>query len=197
MTQPTVTTHPNAELMSAAREVLERASLVDLSEEETATAMQALGAINDLLGTPTRERLLRRPFDAVQRERDRGRDARWVPTGFNPFYPQPVMRFEADRVVAHWRSSAFDEGPPNSVHGGISAFLIDVVAGVMIQALGIRAVTAQLDVKYRQRLPLDADVEIIAHLAEVDGRKHWVDAEIVHDGTTAVTARGLFVTIDV
>lgn len=194
---PTVNTHPNSELMWAARGVLERAALVDLPAERTAEVMAALAAVHDLLGEPERERLLRRPFDAVRKERERGADARWFPTGFNPVYPQPIMRFEDDRVVANWRSSAFEEGPPNSVHGGISAFLIDVVAGVMIQALGIRAVTAQLDMKYRHRLPLDAEIEIVARLAEVDGRKHWVDAEITHDGVKGVTARGLFITIDV
>ncbi|MGF3052730.1 PaaI family thioesterase [Microbacterium sp. YY-03] len=197
MTAPTVNTHPYSALMSAARDLLERASLVDISEQKSAEVIEAIEAVHDLLGEPSRERLLRRPFDAVQRERERGAEGRWFPTGFNPVYPQPVMRFEDDRVIANWRSSAFEEGPPNSVHGGISAFLIDVVAGVMIQALGIRAVTAQLDMKYRQRLPLDADIEIVARLSEVDGRKHWVDAEIIHDGVKAVTARGLFITIDV
>ncbi len=197
MTQPTVTSHPNSTLMTAARSVLERAALVDLSEEQSAEVVAALAAVTELLGEPQRERLLRRPFSAVQEARDSDPGARWIPTGFNPVYPQPQMRFEADRVVATWRSSAFDEGPPNNVHGGISAFLIDVVAGVMIQALGIRAVTAQLDLRYRDRIPLDADVEIMACVAEVDGRKHWVDAEITHNGVKAVTARGLFITVDV
>ena len=181
-------------IVRAARALLEQAALVDLDEEATRDALAAMQSVSAVLGPPTRERLHRRPFDAV--EVARREDQPWNPTGFNPVYAQPIMRFHGDDVTADWTSTAFDEGPINSVHGGISAFLIDVVAGVMIQALGICAVTAQLDLTYRRRIPIGAQVQITARLAEIDGRKHTVAAEILLDGAVAVSARGLFIAVD-
>ena len=92
--------------------------------------------------------------------------------------------------------NALNEGPRDSVHGGISAFLMDCLLGVLVQATGILCVTGTLDVRYLRRTPLDEPVVLTARITSMDGRKIHTQGEISHGGTRTVEAKGLFITIE-
>ena len=91
------------------------------------------------------------------------------------------------------------EGPPGSVHGGVSAMILDHLMGETASARHTRVtVTGTLTLRYVQPLPL-GPVRMEARIAEVDGRKVTVTAWIAADepdeadGSPAVEARGLFI----
>ncbi len=91
--------------------------------------------------------------------------------------------------------NALHEGPPDSVHGGTSAFLMDCMLGVLVQATGIPAVTGTLDVRYLRRTPLDQPVTLGARIVRRQGRKLTTEGWIEHDGVRTVEAVGVFITV--
>lgn len=91
--------------------------------------------------------------------------------------------------------NALNEGPRDSVHGGISAFLMDCLLGVLVQATGIPCVTGTLDVRYLRRTPLDETVVLSARISSRDGRKIYTEGDISHGEHRTVEARGLFVAV--
>ena len=62
-------------------------------------------------------------------------------------------------------------GPPERVHGGIQALIIDEVMGALNRMRGRQAFTAYLKVDYRGPAPLGVPVIFRAWLDSVDGRK--------------------------
>ena len=90
---------------------------------------------------------------------------------------------------------ALHEGPTDAVHGGIIAFLMDCVLGVLVQATGTMSVTGTLDVRYLRRTPLDEPVVLGARVLRRDGRKISVEGWIQHGGTRTVSSRGLFIAV--
>ena len=66
------------------------------------------------------------------------------------------------------------EGPPGSVHGGCTATFADAALGICaFKHLRRAAVTANLDVNYRRRIPLGSTcaVEVLVDLERSAGRK--------------------------
>ena len=62
-------------------------------------------------------------------------------------------------------------GPPERVHGGIQALIIDEVMGALNRMRGRQAFTASLKVDYRGPAPLGVPITFRAWLDSVDGRK--------------------------
>ena len=62
-------------------------------------------------------------------------------------------------------------GPPERVHGGIQALIIDEVMGALNRMRGRQAFTAYLKVDYRGPAPLGVPITFRAWLDSVDGRK--------------------------
>ena len=62
-------------------------------------------------------------------------------------------------------------GPPERVHGGIQALIIDEVMGALNRMRGRQAFTAYLKVDYRGPAPLGVPFTFRAWLDSVDGRK--------------------------
>lgn len=183
----------NEPLLSAVRAFNEAAALADADPAVTSQVLEHLSRAQNLL-TSERRRLHRLPFEgpAVLREQGGGS---WETGSFSTTQPRLRLTLVDDEVHGDWRSGPLDEGPPNMVHGGISAYLLDMVSGILVQSLGVRAVTAELTIKYRRPVPLEADLELRAKLSSVDGRKYFVHGEIIVDGAISVESRGLFITI--
>ncbi|WP_183093506.1 PaaI family thioesterase [Nocardioides stalactiti] len=88
------------------------------------------------------------------------------------------------------------EGPPGSVHGGVSAMVLDHLMGETASARHSRVtVTGTLSLRYVQPLPL-GPVRMAARIAEEAGRKvtvtAWISADTA-DATPSVEATGLFI----
>ena len=88
------------------------------------------------------------------------------------------------------------EGPPGSVHGGVSAMVLDHLMGETASAQHTRVtVTGTLTLRYVQPLPL-GPVRMAAQVTEESGRKVTVTAWIAadnDDATPSVEATGLFI----
>ncbi|MFI0479121.1 PaaI family thioesterase [Actinomadura sp. 9N215] len=85
------------------------------------------------------------------------------------------------------------QGPPSSVHGGVSALLLDHTLGVANGWAGTSGVTAGLTLRYHRLTPLFRPLTITARQLSVDGRKIRTVGAIRADGEDCVTAEGLFI----
>lgn len=73
-------------------------------------------------------------------------------------------------------------GPPGTVHGGIQAALLDEVMGMAAsasQAEEALAVTAELRMKYRRPVPVEATLLVRGRLVRAEERNLFVSGEIL------------------
>lgn len=116
----------------------------------------------------------------------------------NAFAPPVRLVWGDDGVVRSALTlGAPYEGPPGSVHGGVSALLLDHLMGETASAAHTRlTVTGTLTLRYVRPLPL-GPVRMQARVSEESGRKITVTASIGPDDDAddapAVEAHGLFI----
>eukprot|EP01025_Chloroclados_australasicus_P067079 TRINITY_DN9272_c0_g1_i6.p2 TRINITY_DN9272_c0_g1~~TRINITY_DN9272_c0_g1_i6.p2 ORF type:complete len:271 (-),score=15.06 TRINITY_DN9272_c0_g1_i6:414-1226(-) len=94
-------------------------------------------------------------------------------------------------------------GYPGTVHGGMSAAVLDEVFGGLYVCmfgrgnLGVRPpyFTAKLEVNYIKKVPVDSVLLIEAQVDEIEGRKLWMSASVRDqlNGKEFVQSRALFV----
>lgn len=86
------------------------------------------------------------------------------------------------------------QGPPEYVHGGASAAVLDEAMGAAVWKSGYAVVAVNLEINYKQPVPLGQPVVITARIAEVHPRKILTTSEMrLADGSVAVTGRGIYV----
>ncbi|RSN63774.1 MULTISPECIES: PaaI family thioesterase [Actinomadura] len=85
------------------------------------------------------------------------------------------------------------QGPPSSVHGGVSSLLLDHTLGVANGWAGASGMTAELTLRYHRLTPLFEPLTVSARQVSVDGRKIRTVGAIRHNGRDCVTAEGLFI----
>ena len=86
------------------------------------------------------------------------------------------------------------EGPPDLVHGGVCALILDHILGSAGGAAGRPGMTATLELRYRRPTPLHRPLVARAWVDHADGRKTTVHGEIARaDGRVTVEASGLFI----
>ena len=112
----------------------------------------------------------------------------------NPFAPPlKVQKTEDGTAFAAFRLGAAYEGPPDLVHGGVSALILDQMLGEAAAAGGAPGMTGRLNLTYRRPTPL-GDLSAKAWIHEVDGHKTTVRGHIMApDGEPTVEAEGLFI----
>lgn len=84
------------------------------------------------------------------------------------------------------------EGPPGSVHGGISALLLDQLLGHAIAAADQPGMTVELTVRYRKPTPYGVPLTLRARRTTSTGRLVEATGEILADGVAVVEAHGRF-----
>ncbi|KAL6752161.1 HotDog domain-containing protein [Haematococcus lacustris] len=116
---------------------------------------------------------------------------------FRCFYDKKAKQFHS--VVQLGKDVC---GFPQTVHGGLTAAIIDETFGGLgvclwkTGALGVRppAYTARLEVDYKKKLPAGSLILVSTHLERVSGRKVWMTAQVSNgQGQVFATARALFV----
>ena len=182
---------PNSQLLDAVRLLSKEAALSDLSEGATTEVVAAIEQVRALLN-PIRARLPRKRFEAPQEAR-KIEGGPWVAGDFNPVVPQLPLEFSENEVTCTWTAGPLDEGPPGFLHGGLSAYILDVLSGVLVQSLGLRAVTGTLNLRYHRAVPLDEQLFMNARVERMDGRKVFVKGEIAFQGKSAIESDGLFI----
>lgn len=85
------------------------------------------------------------------------------------------------------------QGPPDRVHGGVVALIVDELMGAVNRVIGRRAFTARLAVDLRAAAPIGTELRFRAWRHEVDGRKITIRAEGHSDEGLFVEADALFI----
>lgn len=70
------------------------------------------------------------------------------------------------------------EGPPGHAHGGSIAAVLDEVLGLAAWAAGHKIVVGNLNISFRQLLPIQTVVQVNTSLVSVEGRKVLVHGEL-------------------
>ncbi len=97
-------------------------------------------------------------------------------------------------IFAEFSFSSAHQGPPDHVHGGASAAVLDEAMGAAVWIAGLPVVAARLEVDYKRPLPLGQLVSIRARIGEKHTRKVLTSAEIyLSNGEVAVRGKGIYV----
>lgn len=112
----------------------------------------------------------------------------------NPLAP-PLsrIRVDVDGMRAEVTFTAVHEGPPERVHGGWVAAVLDHAVGRAVAAAGHPAMTASLTVDYHEGTPYGVPLEVEARFTGRDGRKVYAIANISSGGTITATASAILV----
>lgn len=184
-----------AELTEATRRLMLAAATTDVDPDEARAAAGAMDALAQALSARSRPRALRATFEAPAAVRSEGPDAPWRSFAYNPQAFPLEMFFDGVSSRARTTANALYEGPPGLVHGGFAAHLLDSMLGTLTQSLGLRAVTATLDLRYLAPTPLDVPLDLHARVVETSGRRTRAEGWIEHGGVRTVEARGVFVDV--
>ena len=71
------------------------------------------------------------------------------------------------------------EGPPDHAHGGAVAAVLDEVLGLAAWAAGHPIVVGNLNIHFRQLLPLLTVMQVESEIVKVEGRKVMVHGKII------------------
>lgn len=96
-------------------------------------------------------------------------------------------------VRAVFAGSERHEGYPETLHGGLTAALLDSAMTSCLFARGVVAVTARLNVRYLRPGRLGMPMEVMATLARSSRGLHYLDAEVRQNGGIVATASATFV----
>jgi acyl-coenzyme A thioesterase PaaI-like protein len=93
-------------------------------------------------------------------------------------------------------------GYPSTVHGGLTAAIIDETLGGLYTALltsgglGLRmpGLTARLEIDYKKRIAAPSVIHVATEVESVEPRKVWMRATVTDgEGTAYAAGRALFV----
>jgi acyl-coenzyme A thioesterase PaaI-like protein len=171
--------------------------LVDVSirsEAEAATVAHAIARIDGATAELS-EALKPGPF-GVHRNPD-GQTIAWgnaVVGVRNPIAPPLVMHHDPDGLVwSEFVLGAAYEGPPNTVHGGVCALVLDHVLGATAHQPDRPAFTGTLTLRYRRPTALGRPLRAQAHVERVEGVKTFAVGHLADEHGVTVEAEGVFI----
>lgn len=87
------------------------------------------------------------------------------------------------------------EGPPGCAHGGAMAAVLDEVLGLAAWAAGYAIVVGNLNVSFRNLLPLQQVVTVESRVISAEGRKIKVQGRICNGATVYAEGEALCITL--
>lgn len=106
------------------------------------------------------------------------------------------FRDQEQNLVARIWFGPVTEGPPEHAHGGSIAAVLDEALGLTAWAAGHPVVVGNLNVSFRQLLPIQTVVQVNTRLISVQGRKIMVHGEVSSlDGIVYATGEALCIKI--
>ncbi|KRF20931.1 thioesterase [Nocardioides sp. Soil797] len=99
---------------------------------------------------------------------------------------------EDGTASADFTLGAAYEGPPGLVHGGVSALILDQIAGEAAAAGGSPGMTGRLTLTYKRGTPL-GPLHAEGRITRVEGVKTYVEAHIGDAEGPTVLAEGIFI----
>lgn len=106
--------------------------------------------------------------------------------------PLTITQEPEGRAWADFHLGAAYEGPPGLVHGGVSALILDQLAGEAAAAGGSPGMTGTLTLRYRRGTPL-GDLRGECWIEKVDGVKTTVKGHLQDAEGVTVEAEGIFI----
>lgn len=113
----------------------------------------------------------------------------------NPMGIAMRVRRSGEEAVADLNLGAAFEGAPQRAHGGAVAAVFDDIMGYVLQLHRTPAYTGRLTVHYRAPVPVREDIHVTARMTRRDGRKMFMESEMLHGGKVVCTAEALFIAI--
>jgi len=112
----------------------------------------------------------------------------------NPFAPPLVIQHDPDGLVwSEFVLGAAYEGPPNTVHGGVCALVLDHVLGATAHQPDRPAFTGTLTLRYRRPTALGRPLRAQAHVERVEGVKTFAVGHLADESGVTVEAEGIFI----
>lgn len=112
----------------------------------------------------------------------------------NPIAPPLVIHHEPDGVVwSEFVLGAAYEGPPDTVHGGVCALVLDHVLGATAHQPDKPAFTGTLTLRYRRPTALGRPLRAQAHVERVEGVKTFAVGHLADEHGITVEAEGIFI----
>ncbi|GAA3444985.1 PaaI family thioesterase [Planomonospora venezuelensis] len=180
-------------LSGQVRDLVDAVVLTDVAESEITAVTAELAALTDRLHALRRAtpRSFELGPDGVPRHAGNA-----VTGSANPHALPLVIETTPERTVrAELSFRPTHEGPPGTVHGGVSAMILDHLLGQAVAVAGFPGMTGTLTIRYRGRVPYGEPLLATAEHTRSEGRKNWVDGRIaLPGGTVLVEATGLFIT---
>ena len=106
------------------------------------------------------------------------------------------FRDQEQNLVARVWFGPVTEGPPGHAHGGSIAAVLDEVLGLAAWAEGHPVVVGNLNISFRQLLPLQTVVQVNTRLISVQGRKIMVHGEVCSlEGIVLATGEAICIKI--
>ena len=105
------------------------------------------------------------------------------------------FRDETEQLRARVWFGPETEGPPGHAHGGSMAAVLDEVLGLAAWAAGYPIVVGNLNVSFRNLLPLEQVVTVASEVVSAEGRKVLVRGRICRGETVFAEAEALCITI--
>lgn len=113
----------------------------------------------------------------------------------NPVAPPIVVERHPDGTGEVWSDfhlGAAYEGPPDLVHGGVVALVLDQLLGESAGAGGRPGMTGTLTLVYRRPTPL-GDLRAEAWIDRTEGIKTWAKGHVIGPDGVTVEAEGVFI----
>lgn len=105
------------------------------------------------------------------------------------------LELQADQSVRAKLSFASEkEGPPNHVHGGALATVLDEAMGAVVVYAGRLSLTLTLNYTFLAPTPLHTEITVSAFVEKIEGNRTFTRSQIIlPDGTVSVEGTGIFV----
>ncbi len=100
---------------------------------------------------------------------------------------------DGDCVVSKFQLQPWTGGYKGIPHGGVISAICDCAMGNCLFAKGIRGVTAELKIRFKQTLQLQKNAIVKAWVTHHSNTLYMMEAEIVQDGQVKAIAEGKFV----
>lgn len=135
------------------------------------------------------------PFDAPALVGETLRFVSGDPTGNR--FRMNYFRDQEQNLVARVWFGPVTEGPPGHAHGGSMAAVFDEVLGLAAWAAGHSIVVGNLNVSFRQLLPLQTVVQVNTQVISEQGRKIIVRGDLCSlEGVVIATGEALCIKIN-
>ena len=97
-------------------------------------------------------------------------------------------------IFSEFQLDLSQQGPPGYAHGGASAAILDEGMGVAVWRSGFNVAVVNLEINYKQPLPLGQPLKLEARFIERKERRIFATGEIqLPDGTIAVSGTGIYI----